>query len=112
MDCQEAQSNILNFINHKMGQDETLSFIEHIRECSDCWEELEIYYVILVGLRQLDGREEIIADFRERLKKEIDCQYEMIEREERKQHIIKTCFSLAAFLAGMWLLIYLILLLF
>ena len=55
MNCQNAQSMVLNFINNKLDKEETKAFIEHVRDCKDCWEELEIYYVMLVGLKQLDG---------------------------------------------------------
>ena len=54
MNCQNAQSMVLNFINNKLDKEETKAFIEHVRDCKDCWEELEIYYVMLVGLKQLD----------------------------------------------------------
>ena len=57
MNCQNAQSMVLNFINNKLDKEETKAFIEHVRDCKDCWEELEIYYVMLVGLKQLDERE-------------------------------------------------------
>ena len=50
MNCQNAQSMVLNFINNKLDKEETKEFIEHIRSCKDCWEELEIYYVMLIGL--------------------------------------------------------------
>ena len=57
MNCQNAQSMVLNFINNKLDKEETRAFIEHVRDCKDCWEELEIYYVMLVGLKQLDEGE-------------------------------------------------------
>ena len=46
MNCQNAQSMVLNFINNKLDKEETKAFIEHVRDCKDCWEELEIYYVL------------------------------------------------------------------
>ena len=55
MNCQNAQSMVLNFINNKLDKEETKEFIEHIRSCKDCWEELEIYYTVSLGLRQLDS---------------------------------------------------------
>ena len=72
MNCQNAQSMVLNFINNKLDKEETKEFIEHIRSCKDCWEELEIYYVMLIGLKQLDEGEELAADFKEKLQNEVD----------------------------------------
>lgn len=80
MNCQNAQSMVLNFINNKLDKEETKEFIEHIRSCKDCWEELEIYYVMLIGLKQLDEGEELAADFKEKLQNEVDSRYLEIEK--------------------------------
>ena len=79
MNCQNAQSMVLNFINNKLDKEETKAFIEHVRDCKDCWEELEIYYVMLVGLKQLDEGEELAADFRKKLQNEVESRYVEIE---------------------------------
>ena len=79
MNCQNAQSMVLNFINNKLDKEETRAFIEHVRDCKDCWEELEIYYVMLVGLKQLDEGEELAADFRKKLQNEVESRYVEIE---------------------------------
>lgn len=87
MNCQNAQSMVLNFINNKLDKEETKAFIEHVRDCKDCWEELEIYYVMLVGLKQLDEGEELAADFRKKLQNEVESRYVEIEREAKRKHI-------------------------
>ena len=89
MNCQNAQSMVLNFINNKLDKEETKAFIEHVRDCKDCWEELEIYYVMLVGLKQLDEGEELAADFRKKLQNEVESRYVEIEREAKRKHIAK-----------------------
>ena len=89
MNCQNAQSMVLNFINNKLDKEETKAFIEHVRDCKDCWEELEIYYVMLVGLKQLDEGEELAADFRKKLQNEVESRYVEIEREAKRKHIVK-----------------------
>ena len=68
MNCQEAQSNVLNYINHKLTNEEITQFIEHIRECEDCRDELEIYYITMIGMQQLDEGELLTADFQKALK--------------------------------------------
>ena len=87
MNCQNAQSMVLNFINNKLDKEETRAFIEHVRDCKDCWEELEIYYVMLVGLKQLDEGEELAADFRKKLQNEVESRYVEIEREAKRKHM-------------------------
>ena len=108
MNCQNAQSMVLNFINNKLDKEETKAFIEHVRDCKDCWEELEIYYVMLVGLKQLDEGEELAADFRKKLQNEVESRYVEIEREATRKHIAKIITILVTAAILIWMFAYLI----
>ena len=108
MNCQNAQSMVLNFINNKIDKEETKAFIEHVRDCKDCWEELEIYYVMLVGLKQLDEGEELAADFRKKLQNEVESRYVEIEREVKRKHIAKIITILVTAAILIWMFAYLI----
>lgn len=108
MNCQNAQSMVLNFINNKLDKEETKAFIEHVRDCKDCWEELEIYYVMLVGLKQLDGGEELAADFRKKLQNEVESRYVEIEREAKRKYIAKIITILVTAAILIWMFAYLI----
>ena len=108
MNCQNAQSMVLNFINNKLDKEETRAFIEHVRDCKDCWEELEIYYVMLVGLKQLDEGEELAADFRKKLQNEVESRYVEIEREAKLKHIAKIITILVTAAILIWMFAYLI----
>lgn len=108
MNCQNAQSMVLNFINNKLDKEETRAFIEHVRDCKDCWEELEIYYVMLVGLKQLDEGEELAADFRKKLQNEVESRYVEIEREAKRKHIVKIITILVTAAILIWMFAYLI----
>ena len=108
MNCQNAQSMVLNFINNKLDKEETRAFIEHVRDCKDCWEELEIYYVMLVGLKQLDEGEELAADFRKKLQNEVESRYVEIEREAKRKRIAKIITILVTAAILIWMFAYLI----
>lgn len=109
MNCQNAQSMVLNFINNKLDKEETRAFIEHVRECKDCWEELEIYYVMLVGLKQLDEGEELGCGFQEmKLQNEVESRYVEIEREAKRKHIAKIITILVTAAILIWMFAYLI----
>ena len=99
---------VLNFINNKLDKEETKAFIEHVRDCKDCWEELEIYYVMLVGLKQLDEGEELAADFRKKLQNEVESRYVEIEREAKRKHIAKIITILVTAAILIWMFAYLI----
>ena len=71
MTCLEAQSNIMAFIDKKLNDDNTTSFVRHVKHCPNCSEELEIYYTLIVGMRQLDNNEELSHDFKKDLNDEL-----------------------------------------
>lgn len=54
MTCQEAERMVTPYINDQLTGDETEAFLEHIETCKNCQEELEIYFMVDVGLKQLD----------------------------------------------------------
>ncbi|MDE6024856.1 MAG: zf-HC2 domain-containing protein [Lachnospiraceae bacterium] len=71
MTCLEAQSNILSFVEEQLPEDKKVEFVRHMKHCSNCKEELEIYYTLIVGMRKLDNNEEFSLDFKNRLDEEL-----------------------------------------
>lgn len=55
MTCQEAERLVTPYIRDELSGDELEAFLNHIDECSNCREELEIYFMVDVGLKQLDN---------------------------------------------------------
>lgn len=55
MTCKEAQSLVIPFVRHQMDDEKMEEFLEHIESCKNCAEELEIYYMVEAGIRQLDS---------------------------------------------------------
>ena len=62
MNCLEAQSKIMAFIENKLPDDELREFIKHVRSCKNCYEELDIYYTLIVGMKQLDESDNICKE--------------------------------------------------
>ena len=55
MTCKEAESLVMDYIRHDMDVQTMEEFLEHIDGCENCQEELEIYYTVEAGIRQLDA---------------------------------------------------------
>lgn len=104
MNCQEAQSNVLNYITHKLSREETREFIEHVRECPDCQDELEINYIVMIGMRQLDKGDVLSVDFQKELKEDMDRRYQQARKDEERSQSVRVLFL--AFLISflLWLL--------
>ncbi len=78
MTCLETQSKIVDFIEDKLSDEEIVSFVKHIKHCENCAEELEIYYTLLIGMKQLDNEEQLSTDFRKDLSDKLNHSYSRI----------------------------------
>ncbi|MGN0152815.1 MAG: anti-sigma factor family protein [Lachnospiraceae bacterium] len=67
MTCLEAQSKIIAYIDNNLEKDEKVDFLKHIQGCKDCKEELDIYYTMIEGMRQLDSNMPLSRDFTQEL---------------------------------------------
>ena len=68
----EAQSYIMPFIEGKVPDNKQEDFVIHMKNCKKCHEELEIYYTLLVGMKQLDNRTDVNMDLTADLEKELN----------------------------------------
>ncbi len=57
--CKEAAKMVIPYINGELNDKKLRMFVAHIKECAECREELETYYIVYKGLMQLDEREEL-----------------------------------------------------
>ncbi|MCD8249124.1 MAG: zf-HC2 domain-containing protein [Lachnospiraceae bacterium] len=63
MNCKQVQRLLVPYINGDLEEREEDEFVRHVRHCSECYEELEVYSTVFAGIRQLDGDEEKV-DYR------------------------------------------------
>ena len=58
MKCDKARQLINAFIEDKMDYAVTPEFLEHVKNCPECYEDLELNYLIYSALNELDGSTE------------------------------------------------------
>ena len=46
MTCKEARKLIIPFIHDELSMEDPRDFLQHVRGCKACMDELEIYYII------------------------------------------------------------------
>lgn len=83
MNCLEAQSKIVAFIEDKLDNGEKLEFIRHIRSCSNCAEELEIYYTLMVGMKQLDDDIVPTTSYKEQMEEKLNSEYKHLQNRRK-----------------------------
>ena len=54
MTCREVEKLVVPYIHDELTNDELDAFIEHVETCDSCMEELEIHYMVDVGLKKLE----------------------------------------------------------
>ena len=54
MECREAERLIPAFLNDELDNWELDAFLDHIKHCKDCEEELTIQLLVKVGLERLE----------------------------------------------------------
>lgn len=72
MDCRIAQQKIMAYIERKLNDREMEEFVEHIRECKTCSEELEVYFTIHYALENLDDKGQESFDIKDLLEKDLE----------------------------------------
>ena len=71
MKCLEAQSYIMPFVSDKVPEAKQEEFVMHMKACPKCHEELEIYYILLKGMDQLNNEKKLSTDFNRDLENDL-----------------------------------------
>lgn len=70
--CKEAAKMVIPYIDRQLCDKDLRRFVAHIKECPDCREELETYYIVYKGLMQLDEKEELPMNIIEALNEDLE----------------------------------------
>ena len=84
MDCLKAQTRITAYVDGELSGSELKEFLLHVRWCSNCREELEIYYTLMEATRQLDEGLLTTNDFLKELEDKINRELNEIYAEEER----------------------------
>jgi hypothetical protein len=63
MDCRKARAVINDFVNNRADLKSTCEMAEHVKQCKNCREELEVCFVVYTALRQMDEGKEYSDDY-------------------------------------------------
>lgn len=78
MTCLDTQRMIIRFINDDLSLEELELFLDHVNSCSECREELEVYYALITAMKQLDEDEILYDDFSMELSAKLEKAQEKI----------------------------------
>ncbi len=98
LDCRKAQQMINGYIADTLDERELQAFLDHVRECPSCYEELEIYYTIHLALDYLDD-DGGAANPTLKLVRELDAKHRELYKSKVLQ-IIRNVLTAAALAAA------------
>lgn len=71
MNCMEARRMVVPFIKRELADKEAEQFLKHIEHCSDCMDELDIYFTVHKALNTLDSGAHSEYNFRKLMEEDI-----------------------------------------
>lgn len=102
MECKNAERQITPFLDGKLDTIETKKFVEHIRSCESCMEELSIHFLIKEGMQRLE--EGSAFDLNSELEEELETSYYKAQLLHTVQNIFY-CLNGAAAMIVLYFLI-------
>lgn len=69
---------IIGFINDELSLEDLELFLDHVNSCSECREELEVYYGLITAMKQLDDDKILYDDFSMELSSKLEKAQEKI----------------------------------
>lgn len=107
MTCQDALQQMTDYLQGKLTTKEEMELISHVESCENCFEELELNYIMLVGLDKLDEEQSSSMDFTAMLRGYMEKSRKKYKREKRLKRCI-VCGILFTILLIAGLLVYIL----
>lgn len=102
MTCLEAQSKIIAYIDYSLEKDQKTEFLKHIQSCENCKDELNIYYTMIEGMRQLDNNMPLSKDFSAELDNRIENE---LKKNKQKKSVMRSSVALMIVVAFSFILL-------
>ncbi len=88
MDCNTALGYIEPFLRNELTDEEKEGFISHVRECRDCRNELEFYYITHAVFDELDkDTDSEDLDYIAALNRKLEVSQKGVDRRRRLRQI-------------------------
>ena len=98
MTCEMAQGKITPFINDQLTVPEMEEFIQHVKNCRACKDELAVYYALITAMKQLDEDSDLSDDYIAELEEKLFYSENLIKRSRWLHRSRKYLFSMLGIL--------------
>lgn len=87
MNCKEAQKLIPQYMDDSMDKDTLLEFMSHIRECYDCYDELNTFFMVKQAMLRLEQKGNESFDLQNLLNQDLNRKWQLVNRHETHIHL-------------------------
>ena len=94
MTCEMAQGKITPFINDQLTVQELDEFIQHVKNCRTCKDELAVYYALITAMKQLDEDSDLSDNYIAELEEKLLYSETLIKRSRWLHRSRKYLFSM------------------
>lgn len=98
MNCREAQALITKYVQDQLDLKTLEAFLQHIKNCPDCMEELEVYYIVFHGIKRLDEDENIAINYHAEFLREIKKNEQRIKKAKKRFNVKRGIYIALCFL--------------
>ena len=93
MDCRTAEGMVSSYIKHDLPLNELEEFLDHVQNCSSCYDELETYFIVHEVTQQLDDdSSDSVLDFKKLLEQDIRKSRRYIRRKKFHRAVVAIAF--------------------
>ena len=71
MECYEAEEMVSGYINNTLKTADLEKFLEHVRNCPSCYDELEMHFIVNEAINRLSEEGETALDFKVLLEQDL-----------------------------------------
>ncbi len=103
MKCRECEDMMPFFIKREVDEDDLEPFLKHIHSCKSCYEDLEILYMVDMGVRSLEDDSKMEYN----LQKHMDKEFGFVEKQLQRITISKII-RYVIMTISFWMLLYIL----
>ncbi|MGI6006180.1 MAG: anti-sigma factor family protein [Ruminococcus sp.] len=97
MDCQKAQARMKAYLDGSISDNDLEDFVDHIKNCPECYGDLEIYYVMEMAQKYLkDESKDESYNICQLLENDMQSKLDRMHRRRRLRKILFFSFIVIA----------------
>lgn len=105
MKCEQVRQMMDLYLNDQLPPKELAAFLEHIKTCPECYDELETLFIINAGIKYLEEENHESYDIPQMLKKDLQQKDRKLKKRNEYRRLAWNLFLVVLIGVGAFLVI-------